>query len=275
MVNRRRSIWQGRCPLQLPPPCHVLRTKTRSYPPNRPPARSSGAVKSATSIPPSSARAGRWPAWAAQPLANRIELVRRFVNEVRKEHDKFAELIARETGKPMWEARSEVEAVIAKVEISIRAYAERTGQRKLDSALQGTCRGEAQAARRDGGARTVQFPGAPAERAYRPGADCRQRGDLQAEREDARGRRVPDEAVQPRGDQRGAGPGADRRARGGQGAGRASRRRRRAVHRLGAGRHRDQPQARRQSGQDRRARDGRQQSASCCGTRRRSPTPRR
>ncbi len=79
-----------------------------------------------------------WPAWAAQPLANRIELVRRFANEVRKEHDKFAELIARETGKPMWEARSEVEAVIAKVEISIRAYAERTGQRKLDSALQGT-----------------------------------------------------------------------------------------------------------------------------------------
>ena len=79
-----------------------------------------------------------WPAWAAEPLANRIELVRRFVNEVRKENDKFAELIARETGKPMWEARSEVEAVIAKVEISIRAYAERTGQRKLDSALQGS-----------------------------------------------------------------------------------------------------------------------------------------
>src|SRR5699024_8018837 len=59
-------------------------------------------------------------------------------NEVRKEQDKFAELIARETGKPLWEARAEVESVIAKVEISIRAYAERTGQRKLDSALQGT-----------------------------------------------------------------------------------------------------------------------------------------
>jgi len=79
-----------------------------------------------------------WPAWAAQPLATRIELVRRFANEVRKEQEKFAELIARETGKPLWESRTEVEAVIAKVEISIRAYAERTGQRKLDSALQGT-----------------------------------------------------------------------------------------------------------------------------------------
>ena len=79
-----------------------------------------------------------WPQWAAQPLAQRIELMRRFVNEVRKEQDPFAELIAKETGKPLWEARNEVEAVIAKVEISIRAYAERTGQRKLDSALQGT-----------------------------------------------------------------------------------------------------------------------------------------
>jgi succinylglutamic semialdehyde dehydrogenase len=79
-----------------------------------------------------------WPAWAAQPLATRIELVRRFGNEVLKAQDKFAELIARETGKPLWEARTEVEAVIAKIDISVTAYAERTGQKKLDSALQGT-----------------------------------------------------------------------------------------------------------------------------------------
>src|SRR5690606_8010422 len=85
------------------------------------------------------ARARRaWPQWAAQPLANRIAHVRRFANDVRKEHDRFAELIARETGKPLWEAKSEVEAVINKVEISVRAYADRTGQSKRDSALQGT-----------------------------------------------------------------------------------------------------------------------------------------
>src|SRR5690606_11271140 len=39
---------------------------------------------------------------------------------------------------PLWEARTEVESVKAKVEISVRAYADRTGQRRLDSALQGT-----------------------------------------------------------------------------------------------------------------------------------------
>ena len=85
------------------------------------------------------ARARRaWPVWAAQPLSTRIELLRRFANEVRKEADKLADLIARETGKPLWEARSEVDGVIDKVEASVRAYAERTAQRKLDSALNGT-----------------------------------------------------------------------------------------------------------------------------------------
>lgn len=79
-----------------------------------------------------------WPLWAARPLANRIELVRRFATQVRREQDALATLIARETGKPLWEARTEVESVIAKVEISVTAYAERTGQRRLDSALQGT-----------------------------------------------------------------------------------------------------------------------------------------
>ncbi|MBX9664779.1 succinylglutamate-semialdehyde dehydrogenase [Novosphingobium sp.] len=85
------------------------------------------------------ARARRaWPLWAAQPLSTRIELMRRFANEVRKESDKLADLIARETGKPLWEARSEVDSVVDKVEVSVRAYAERTAQRKLDSALNGT-----------------------------------------------------------------------------------------------------------------------------------------
>ena len=78
-----------------------------------------------------------FPAWASQGLGTRIELLRRFVNELRKDYDAFAELIARETGKPLWESQTEVDAVMNKVEISVSAYAERTGMMKLDSALQG------------------------------------------------------------------------------------------------------------------------------------------
>ena len=76
--------------------------------------------------------------WARESVARRMELLRRFANQVLKHAEPFAELIARETGKPLWEARTEVEAVKNKVEISISAYAERTGQKKLDGALQGS-----------------------------------------------------------------------------------------------------------------------------------------
>jgi succinylglutamic semialdehyde dehydrogenase len=80
------------------------------------------------------ARAG-WPEWAAHSLAYRIETLRRFANVVRKRADEFAGLISRETGKPFWETKTEVGAVINKVEISISAYADRTPQKKLEAAL--------------------------------------------------------------------------------------------------------------------------------------------
>jgi len=76
-----------------------------------------------------------WPAWAAHSHAYRIEAVRRFANVVRKKEGEFAELIARETGKPLWEAKTEVGAVVNKVEISVEAYAERSPQRKLEAAM--------------------------------------------------------------------------------------------------------------------------------------------
>lgn len=76
-----------------------------------------------------------WPRWAAQSLAYRTEALRRFANCVRARHEEFATLIARETGKPLWEARTEVDSVIAKVDISVAAYAERSAQRRLDGAM--------------------------------------------------------------------------------------------------------------------------------------------
>ena len=76
-----------------------------------------------------------FPEWAAHSIAYRIEAVRRFANEVRSRERDFSELIARETGKPLWEARTEVGAVINKVEISAAAYLERTPMRKLEGAL--------------------------------------------------------------------------------------------------------------------------------------------
>src|SRR3954468_3470450 len=76
-----------------------------------------------------------WAGWASRPLAFRVETLRRFANLVRSRREPFADLIARETGKPLWEARTEVEAVVNKVDISVSAYADRTSQRRLEGAL--------------------------------------------------------------------------------------------------------------------------------------------
>jgi succinylglutamic semialdehyde dehydrogenase len=76
-----------------------------------------------------------WAEWAAHSNAYRIEAVRRFANVVRRKEAEFAELIARETGKPLWETKTEVGAVVNKVEISVEAYALRTPQRKMEADL--------------------------------------------------------------------------------------------------------------------------------------------
>lgn len=67
------------------------------------------------------------PAWAATGLAARIAVAREFARLVTADGEAFAQLIAAETGKPLWEARTEVASVIAKVEISIAAQEERAG----------------------------------------------------------------------------------------------------------------------------------------------------
>jgi succinylglutamic semialdehyde dehydrogenase len=77
------------------------------------------------------------PEWANHSVPYRSEALRRFANVVRKREQEFATLIARETGKPFWEAQTEVAAVINKVDISINAYAERTPKRTVEAAMGG------------------------------------------------------------------------------------------------------------------------------------------
>jgi len=76
-----------------------------------------------------------WAPWAARPLTERITVLRSFANTVRRDAESFADLVAREAGKPLWEARSEIDAVVAKVDIAVQAYAERTGKKKLDAGV--------------------------------------------------------------------------------------------------------------------------------------------
>ena len=76
-----------------------------------------------------------FPGWAKQSFSYRAETMRRFANVVRNREKEFAEIIAKETGKPHWEALQEVGIVIGKVDISIDAYSKRTGATKFEGAL--------------------------------------------------------------------------------------------------------------------------------------------
>ena len=69
------------------------------------------------------------PGWAMTPLAERIAVVQAFKAVVTDRAEAFARAIATETGKPLWETRTEVASVAAKVDISIQAQAERAGER--------------------------------------------------------------------------------------------------------------------------------------------------
>ena len=74
------------------------------------------------------------PAWALRPGTDRTALALRYAEIVQARGEDFATLIARETGKPIWEARTEVASTAAKVAISIKAQAERAGERAGETA---------------------------------------------------------------------------------------------------------------------------------------------
>lgn len=77
----------------------------------------------------SAARAA-FPAWAMTPFAERAAIMRRYKEIIERDAEELARLISRETGKPFWETKTESATVAGKVDISIRAYEERTGSRE-------------------------------------------------------------------------------------------------------------------------------------------------
>jgi len=71
---------------------------------------------------------GAFPGWAARPLAERESLLRAFAGRLEARRDDLAAAISRETGKPDWEARTEVQSMIGKVAISLEAHARRCAE---------------------------------------------------------------------------------------------------------------------------------------------------
>ncbi|WP_406812896.1 succinylglutamate-semialdehyde dehydrogenase [Marinobacter daqiaonensis] len=73
-----------------------------------------------------------FPAWARKPAEEREAIVRRFGELLEEHREALADQIGRETGKPLWESRTEVSAMIGKIDISVRARKERAGLRERE-----------------------------------------------------------------------------------------------------------------------------------------------
>ena len=74
-----------------------------------------------------------FPAWADHPREERIAILRRYKSELQDRAPAYAEALSRETGKALWETKAELGSMAAKVDASIKAYDERTGE--LDNAM--------------------------------------------------------------------------------------------------------------------------------------------
>jgi succinylglutamic semialdehyde dehydrogenase len=65
--------------------------------------------------------------WSARSLAERLLVVEAFAEQLKANAELMASTIALETGKAIWESRTEVGAMTGKIAISTKANAERTG----------------------------------------------------------------------------------------------------------------------------------------------------
>ena len=63
--------------------------------------------------------------WSTLAADRRIEFVQRYADEIKADSEELAELISAETGKPLWESKTEVAAVVGKSADSIAAFRQR------------------------------------------------------------------------------------------------------------------------------------------------------
>lgn len=73
------------------------------------------------------------PRWNGLGFDGRLEVAERFRTQVDARREELALLIAKETGKPLWDAVGEVTAVIGKIAISIEAYTRRSGEQRAEA----------------------------------------------------------------------------------------------------------------------------------------------
>jgi succinylglutamic semialdehyde dehydrogenase len=60
-----------------------------------------------------------FPKWRRMPIAERADLLKKYQAALKRREEELCEIIAREVGKPLWEAKTEVGAMLNKVDITL------------------------------------------------------------------------------------------------------------------------------------------------------------
>jgi len=68
----------------------------------------------------------------AQSLETRFKYLQSFVQELTNQQESLAEILSQESGKPLWEAKTEITAMIGKLDISKQAYLDRCKEYNKD-----------------------------------------------------------------------------------------------------------------------------------------------
>lgn len=81
----------------------------------------------------STARAAAFD-WATRPVDERVDILKKFQSLIEESKEMLTEILAQETGKVLWDSRTEITAMIGKLGNCLQAMAERAGTRISDSA---------------------------------------------------------------------------------------------------------------------------------------------
>lgn len=73
--------------------------------------------------------------WGTLSVSERIPFLERFKSGVDQQREALALCISQETGKPLWDARNEVQTLYTKVQYTLEAYSQRSSDRIVENPL--------------------------------------------------------------------------------------------------------------------------------------------
>jgi succinylglutamic semialdehyde dehydrogenase len=81
---------------------------------------------------------GAFDRWRRLPQAERAAILKKYQAELKKREDELVQVIAREVGKPLWESKTELAAMLNKVDVTINESAKLVADYEVPKIMDGT-----------------------------------------------------------------------------------------------------------------------------------------